>query len=628
MAKIIMSLFMKLFHMSISASYLILAVLLVRFLLRKAPKRMRSFLWLLVGIRLIFPFSIESIFSLIPDSKVVDTYLYEMEQPVDNITAATAVKKPASHPLQNIDVSAAEMDRWTPQAAWMFCAKVWIAGSALMLGYMLFSYLRLKSRVRMSVPTDVIIDYDNMNEKHNSVKIYQSDAIESPFLFGILHPRIYIPCCISCDEIPYVIRHELTHKRRKDYLIKPLGFLILSVYWFNPCVWAAYIMLCKDIELICDEYVVRELGSEYKKAYSQALLNSAVNHRMIAACPIAFGEVSVKERVKNVLNYKKPAFWLLAAAVLACVIVPVCFMTQKKTDASLQADTQKGNAAAQTELQKKDTPVQMDAQKENSVDLIAGEYVMFLPEPEQEESVYDDVYSFTPRLSLGKDGEFSFGYDPFSSYLIFGTYDIASDCVKAVTYDGKYHYQFTHIGHGLLRFDAEESSELHKTNTDVAASIENGSIFVKDEVLLQEQADALKLPAAAKTIEQWAIAFCDRDAKTIQKLASDDVKRQFIEQDLLVSGVDGEGDPASFGWSSPWPWGDMYYIVSATEHAAEILYYAWVSDPHVTVWRELLTYNMEDGTCVITSESLQHMDGICIAEEFHHAYPNGITETM
>ncbi len=699
-------LFIKLFEMSISASYLILAVLVVRFVLRRAPKKMRSFLWLLVGIRLIVPFSVESVFSLIPDTKVANGYSYEARLPVHNTITNMEMQKPVNEPAQNTYIPSAETGREKRQTALILCTQIWLAGIAVMMIYMLFSYIRLKNRVRWSIPDELATERLNgTNEKRCAAKVYRNDAIESPFLFGIFRPCIYIPCGISCDELPYVLQHELTHKKRKDYLIKPAGFLLLSVYWFNPCVWAAYILLCKDIELICDECVVRELGTEHKKAYSQALLNSAVNHRIIAACPIAFGEVSVKERVKNVLHYKKPAFWALAAAVLACVIVPVCFMTQKKT------------AAPEQENQTTDSVVDLDEL------LTAGEYEMFYPALSPS--------MFTPRLLLGKDGEFSFGYDPFSSYLIFGKYDFVSDCVKAVTNDGKYHYQFTRIGDGLLRFDAEESSELHKTNTDIVPTVENGSIFIinsalsainsaeerlemtrqemyegrrwtgeeletrqnelevlkqqlmteelklqhrwetmdesaltqeqrtvlneKQEMLAQQITDVIsqlevtqaeclsmidaaeKMPAAAKTIEQWAKAFCDRDAETILKLADEEVINKFIEQELLFQGADSEGGTASFGWSSPWPWGASYdengkpcnyYIVSATEHTAEILYYAWVSDPHVTVWRELLTYELDGEACIITSESLSYMDGICIAEEFHRAYPNGIAETM
>lgn len=623
-------LFLDLFHRSISASYLILAVLLVRFLLRKAPKSMRGFLWLLVGIRLFFPFSVESVFSLVPDTKAVDAYIFETEPPAGDAVMMTGMKQSVSQPAPNTDAPAAGFAMNKPQTALTVCTKIWIAGMALMLAYMLFSYIRLRNRVKVSIPTDIVVGgLDGTSDKNCSVKIYQSDAIESPFLFGILRPRIYIPGSIPSDEIPYVVRHELTHKKRKDYLIKPLGFLLLSVYWFNPCVWAAYIMLCKDIELICDEHVVRELGTEYKKAYSQALLNSAVNHQTVAACPIAFGEVGVKERVKNVLHYKKPAFWVLAAAVLACVIVPVCFMTQKKTEAPKQTDAPQEEAVS-------DKSVPIDSIF--TADDIIGEYEMFLPRQdellslEEYNDLYGDSYLFTPRLNLDKDGKFSFGYDPASSYLSFGDYDFTQDCVKAVTEDGKYHYQFTCIGNGLLRFDADESSDLHPSKIGAAAPLENGSVFVRNS----DAEKAEEIPDAAKTIKKWAEAFCDRDAGTILQLASEDVKHQFIKQDLLFLGG-GEDDAASFGWSSPWPWGDIYdensvannyHIVSMTEHGAEILYYAWVSDPHVTVWREQLTYEMRDGSYAITSEALEFMDGICTAEEFNRAYPDGIAETM
>ncbi len=513
-------LFLNLFHMSISAGYLILAVLLVRFLLRKVPKSMRMFLWILVGIRLIFPFSVESVFSLIPDTKAVDTYIGEMEQPTGEAAENTDSKKSVSQPIQqNTYPVSGEMVRHKSRTAVAVGMKIWIAGMALMLGYMLYSYLHLRNRVKMSVPADAAaVGCGVINDKNDSVRLYQSDDIESPFLFGILRPRIYIPCNISGDEILYVIQHELTHKRRKDYLIKPLGYLLLSVHWFNPCVWAAYAMFCKDIELICDEHVVRALGAEHKKAYSQALLNSAAKHRMAAACPIAFGEVSVKERVKNVLHYQKPAFWMLAAAVLACIIVPVCFMTQKKAGVPVQMYTQKGDMPSNTQIQHIQKQI-----KEIRVDSLSTE-----------------------------------------------------------------------------------------KNTE-------------------------KIPAVAKTIEQWAKAFCDRDAKTILKFASEEVKNQFMEQELLALGIDDEYEAASFGWSSPWPWGDTYdesgtscnyHIVSVTDHSAEILYYAWVSDPHVTVWRETLTYDMEGADCVITSETLAFMDGICVAREFYQAYPDGIAGTM
>lgn len=673
-------LFVNIFHMSSSASYLILAVLLVRFLLRKAPKKMRSFLWLLVGIRLIVPFSVESVFSLIPDAPIAEEYLYQTIQSDNSVTMPAKQAVDQSMPNENISFEEKNVPKsWT---AVEICTRIWFMGMVLMAGYLLFSWLRLRSRVKMSVPLEIAL------EDKNKIKIYQSDTLDSPFLFGVVQPRIYIPSGISDNELPYVIRHEMAHRKRKDYLIKPIGFLLLAVYWFNPFVWAAYIMLCKDIELICDECVIQELGVAHKKAYSQALLNSAVSRRVIAACPVAFGEVSVKERVKNVLHYKKPAFWILVAAVLACIVIPVCFMTQKKSE---------------------------DAEFASAVITTEGDYSLFLPQEEQQE------YKVFPSLTLSINGKFTFSYDNLSSYLSYGDYEIEDNRLTAVTEDQQYHYQFLVTDYGALLFDAKNSSDVSRLDPErsINAPVVDGSVFVKSDALsflyeadtlidkvandmqgdtmtdakfqknitdinamqkqieaeksvLQKQLERLNSQVSSKekitlqqnweatikrletsekslselelrmsewksahtakeAITEWAQAFCNRDARTIIKLASADVQAYLLGKELLSQSFDGEKDTASFGWSSPWPWGETahnYQIVSLTEHSAEILYYAWVSDPHVTVWREILTYTMDENTCIITSETLQFMEGICIAEEYNHAYPNGITGTM
>ncbi len=705
------NLFINIFQMSFSASYLILAVLIVRFLLRKAPKSMRSFLWLLVGIRLVFPFSVESVFSLIPDTQVADEYIYDFTQPESNTILNTAnIDTIVSQPVSSTLMPSDEKYVNKTQTAVLICAKIWLAGMALMLGYMLTSWLRLKHRVKISVPVDVSLECGLTDKKQ---KIYRNNEIDSPFLFGIIRPRIYIPDSIAKEELPYVVQHELTHLKRKDYLIKPAGFFLLSVYWFNPCVWIAYIMLCRDIELICDEKVIRQLGASCKKAYSQALLNCAANRRMIAACPVAFGEVSVKERVKNVLNYKKPALWALAAAVLACIIVPVCFMTQKKTDAAENTDHPENTAGQSSNLS--ETISSEDINIEN---LLSGSYEMLNPD--------QDKYAMVPSLTLEEDGQFSFGYDPLSSYLCVGEYYWTEDILHIVSDDGKYHYQFMYADSGLLLFDAENSSDVTRIdeNKSMIAPVENGSLFVKNSIaaalalahreldggtestneerrakqesmweiqnqltkgkmqlqwqldkvkelqLTQEESAALEArlqqlirqaedvlqqlehaqavcqslieaeernQSAYEAIEQWAQAFCDRDARTILRLADEDVANELESRELLLYGFNGEENYASFGWSSPWPWSDSsdetvttrnYSIISVTDRSAEILYYAWTSDPHVTVWQEILTYRMEDDKCVITSEMLDTMDYICIAEEFQQAYPGGITGTM
>lgn len=715
------NLFVNVFQMSVSASYLILAVLLVRFLLQRAPKSMRSFLWLLVGIRLIVPFSVESVFSLVPDTQAVDGYIYDTAQPeMNTIPNSPDMNKSVSYPIPGTTVPSAERHMGKTQMAVMIVTRVWLVGMALMLGFMLISWLRLKRRVRMSVPVNVMLD---CGRTKISQKIYQSDTIESPFLFGIIRPHIYIPDSIASEELPYVVQHEMTHLKRRDYLIKPAGFLLLSVYWFNPFVWVAYVLLCKDIELICDEKVIRQLGASSKKAYSQALLNSASNRRVIAACPVAFGEVSVKERVKNVLNYKKPAFWVLAAAVLACVIVPVCFMTQRKTSAVIDTDTKNTDDLVHTD-EMDDSPSEVLTEQNYEIDeLIAmsGEYEMLNPEK----------YPNVPRLSLHEDGTFSFTYSVISSYLPHGIYERKDNILTTSTSDGKYHYQFTcagEVNNSVLFFDTEHSSDVTEIDTklDIDAPIQDGSIFVKNILfqiladarelsqtfrqkqmqgttvtmeelqnqqvylmemqkqlttgerqvqrqlekskelqLSQEESDALESrlqewiqeaqsalqqieedlnicqfmmnapnnivsETAYKAVEQWAQAFCSRDGAAIVKLADEKAEQSLVDRGLLLQGFDGEKDYVAFGWSSPWPWGDdnNYRIINVTERYAEILYYAWVSNPHVTVWREQLTFKMENGNCVITSETLQFMDNICTAEEFHQAYPDGITGTM
>lgn len=706
-------LFINIVQMSIPASYLILAVLIVRFLLRKAPKAMRSFLWLLVGIRLLVPFSVESVFSLIPDTQEVDAYINTAVQPeIDTVPDTPAMNANASlnQPMQSTDTPAAEKHMNRTQTAIRVGARIWLAGMALMLGYMVMSWLCLKKRVRMSVPAEVALD---CGDTKISQKIYRSEAVENPFLFGIIKPRIYIPNRIAGEELSYVVRHEMTHLKRKDHLIKPAGFVLLSVYWFNPFVWAAYIMLCKDIELICDEKVVRQLGASCRKAYSQALLNSTVNRRAITACPVAFGGISVKERVKNVLNYKKPAFWVLAAAVLACIIVPVCFMTQKKTNAGETDDSASADAQDTEDYFLDDTLA------------MAGDYMML--DPEQ--------YPLVPSLQLGSDGIFTFSYSVTSSYMPYGTYERKGNILTASTDDGKYHYQFTCAGdvnNSLLFFDAEHSSDVADINTrlNVDAQVRDGSIFVRNTLyqtiadagelsqsfrqnteqgtamtaqelqdqlvsltelqkqltigetqtqrllekarelqLTQEESAVLETTlqgwiqesrsvmqqleedldtcksmlhasentrTAYDTIEQWAQAFCDRNGAAIVKLADDRTEQDLADRGLLIQGFDGEKDYVAFGWSSPWPWGsdyesaqaENYRIISVTDRYAEILYYAWVSNPHVTVWREQLTFKTENDTCVITSETLHDMDSICTAEEFRQAYPDGITGTM
>ncbi len=431
--------FYKILQMSIYASWLILAIVVLRIFLKKVPRKIICFLWALVAIRLVCPFAIESRFSLIPDTQGifadyesqlenagtdnVNAGLQDMSGAVggalDNEGAAGGNADMASGKLNNeIDNAAGNItagntaggnitggsvsdggiaagniadknnmsgnmtygnaatgsltdgdivegninagnipnissfkgnldnaDNNLSGAATSDNQKVaagnpgytailagklggislgrlafiWTAGCVILLLYAVCSYILLRRKTGAAF--------------NNGENIYICDDIDTPFILGTLSPKIYIPSLLTEEERGYVIAHEKAHLKRLDCVWKPLGFILLAVYWFNPLSWVAYILLCRDIELACDERVIADKDIEYKKQYAMTLLNCSSPKKMVSACPLAFGEVSVKTRIKTVLNYKKPAFWLVLAAVAACVVVMVCFMTNPKSSA-------------------------------------------------------------------------------------------------------------------------------------------------------------------------------------------------------------------------------------------------------------------------------------------------------
>ena len=307
--------FLKLLNLSITASWLILVVILVRFLLKKAPKWISCVLWALVAVRLVCPFSLESVLSLVPSSETIPSNIEMMQKPA--IDSGIAVINEAVNPAITHSFAPNPMASANPlQIVIPMLSIVWIVGMTAMLLYALISYIRLKKSVGASVPVR-----DN---------IFACDEVKSPFILGIIKPLIYVPSSMTGATLDYVITHETAHIKRHDHWWKPFGFLLLTVYWFNPLCWLAYVLLCRDIEMACDEKVIRDMDKGSVAAYSQALLDCSFPRRRIAVCPLAFGEVGVKERVKSVLNYKKPAFWVIVLAVIACVVVAVCFLTNPK----------------------------------------------------------------------------------------------------------------------------------------------------------------------------------------------------------------------------------------------------------------------------------------------------------
>lgn len=322
--------FLKLVNLSISASWLILAVLVLRVVLKKAPKWVMPLLWGVVALRLVCPFSIESALSLIPSAETIPSEI------------VTETREPVLYEQATLDIvtnptlpSAAEVpvgvSRQQAQVDFNIYSVLWLAGMAALLVHALVSAGKLKRKLATA-----ILLRDN---------IYESEFVDSPFVFGVVKPNIYLPMHMDEGTAAYVIAHEHAHLARRDHWWKVLGYLVLALHWFNPLVWVAYILFCRDIELACDEKVVKGLDGAARADYSQALLSCAAPKRAVAACPLAFGEGNIKTRVKSALHYKKPAFWVAAAAVLAVVIVAVCFLTNPRSERGSLVWAQKLNAA-------------------------------------------------------------------------------------------------------------------------------------------------------------------------------------------------------------------------------------------------------------------------------------------
>ena len=310
--------FLKLLNLSISASWLVLAVLVLRLISKRSPKWVNVLLWGIVALRLVLPFSIESALSLIPSAETVSPAAVQFD-PAPTITSGVSVIDNAVNPSLSEHFAAVPTASVNPLYVWTEIAGwVWLIGLGAMLLYALVSYLRLRRRVSVSLCVQE--------------NIYLCDAISSPFILGVVKPRIYLPSGLDEVQQQNVLSHERAHLARRDHWWKPLGFALLAVYWFNPVLWLAYALLCRDIELACDERVIRTMDESAVKTYSTVLLACSMPRKAVITCPLAFGEVGVKERVRNALRYKKPAFWVVAASVAVCVVVAVCFLTNPPTD--------------------------------------------------------------------------------------------------------------------------------------------------------------------------------------------------------------------------------------------------------------------------------------------------------
>lgn len=374
------TLFIKVLNMSIIAGWLVLAIVLLRAFFRKIPKWIMCALWALVAVRLLFPLPFESVFSLVPSVETVPQDIIYSKEPAihTGIPTANAVINPViSDMFAPTDDTAIITDQetdmeLTPEAAadtgvtyspikvWTdVLGIVWVAGIGAMLLFALFSYLKMRRKTAASILYDYIgadgkstgnalstyagTENNTVESggKKSGTPVYECDDIDSPFILGLFRPKIYVPSGMDAVTLRSVCSHESAHLRRKDYIWKPLGFMLLSVYWFNPLMWVAYILLSGDIEAACDEKVIENMDRSERAAYSQALLNCGKHERRFSVCPLSFGETGVKGRVRSILNYKKPAFWIIIIALAACVVVGVCFLTNPKKENEVKAMDEK-----------------------------------------------------------------------------------------------------------------------------------------------------------------------------------------------------------------------------------------------------------------------------------------------
>ncbi len=308
-------LFLTLVNMSICAGWVVVAVILLRLLLKKVPRWIMGFLWAFVALRLVCPYALESDTSLIPSVQFVPDNILMTQKPIINsgVSAVNRVVNPLLEasltPQTGASVNPAQV---ITAVAW----NIWLIGLVGMVIYGIVSVILLRWRVREAVPV--------------SANVMEGDCVPSPFILGLFRPKIYLPSSMPEGDRDYVIAHEQAHLKRRDHIWKPLGYLLLCIYWFQPLLWIGYILLCRDIELACDEKVIRSMGAEAKKPYAEALIRCSTARHQITACPLAFGEVGVKARVKAVLHYKKPAFWILLVSVCVLLVTAVCLLTNPR----------------------------------------------------------------------------------------------------------------------------------------------------------------------------------------------------------------------------------------------------------------------------------------------------------
>lgn len=386
--------FLKLLNMSITAGWLIMAVLCVRLLFLKVSKRVNCLLWGIVAIRLICPFSIESPFSIVPSAEPIKSSTVvegKVQNYIPSIDSRLTIVENTINPMLTETFAYHESNSVAPlQIVTYVVGLVWGGGMVLLIIGAIGSAGKLHKLVREAVRIR-----DN---------IYICDAVKSPFVLGIVRPRVYLPSALSGAQMPYILAHESAHLQRKDHWWKVLGYLLLCIYWFHPLCWLSYSLFCKDIELACDEKAAKDMTFQEKKEYSKVLLSCARPRSLIMVCPLAFGEVGVRKRVKSVLRYKKPALWVLAAAAVVLVILAVCFLTNPTKEYQIRITIPAGSTEPVCYSDEEISP------KGNTLIFYAGEglgdtEIKLLPIEVREENAYDETTYITPGIPVKMDVE-------------------------------------------------------------------------------------------------------------------------------------------------------------------------------------------------------------------------------
>ena len=597
--------------MSLTGSFAIVAVILLRFCLRRAPKTFSYALWLIVLFRLVCPISFESVISILPrHSEIIPQEIIYQQTP--NIQSAvpsvdSALNQALPHLAPQYNMNPVEIIILIGEV-------VWILGIVILIFYSMFSTYKLEHHLKDAI--------------HIKENIYLAKNLRTPFVLGVMNPRIFLPTNLSKGETAYILRHEQTHIKRHDPLIKIISFLVLCIHWFNPLVWVAFALMNKDMEMSCDETVIRKMGAGIKKEYSATLLAMGNGHSVIGGVPLAFGEGEVKGRIKNILNYKRPAFWGIVCLIAAVIVVAIALISNPQGN-SLPDDTKGKTEVEQEEAnhsevnqtvvaETEDVPLDqvMDRILENvgmenaypyhnTIEWLPGDVLILLCTSQNKKF---EVYGFISP-EYGNKGI-------MINNIIDGDYNI-SYFEEEWVYD-RIQPQIEETGEYKAIFRFRQESEDGIVGREIYFdTFDSGTVSESEFALKVEEQFTI-----------WAQAFADRDADTIIAMSTDKVQFDLEKKDLLVK----EDGYVSFGWSSPWPMGETPYAyrtynISESSDKAIIQYVAVTTDPHATIWEEELTYEWDGKDLLVTEEKITYFDNISSGAEFQRAYPFGIQNT-